>query len=331
MNKSNIFTQGLVKTAILEGGGMIRPILFNYPKELGVALMNPSVYNDNGVIRADIRCVNYIMHHTQSNEYCHWSGPLQYIHPETDVRLATQNFIIDIDDALLLPRKCYYVQMMNLHKPIWEFHGLEDARLFRWNDKLYICGVRRDTTTNGQGRMELCEVQFANDCYMEVSRDRMPAPNGDTTYCEKNWMPIIDQPYKFVRWTNPTEIVTYDPETKTISSESKQEVPGLMGVRGGTQVIPYKDYYIAIGHTVRLWKPMAGEKDSIYLSEFVVWDRDFNLIKITDPFQFTNINIEFTCGMCVIGDEIIISYAEMDNEAYLMKCNADWLINEILK
>ena len=36
-----------------------------------------------------------------------------------------------------------------------DFIGLEDGRLLKWNDKYYLTGVRRDTTTNGQGRMEL--------------------------------------------------------------------------------------------------------------------------------------------------------------------------------
>ena len=40
------------------------------------------------------------------------------------------------------------------------FVGLEDARVVRWNNQLYICGVRRDVYDNGQGRMELCEIDW---------------------------------------------------------------------------------------------------------------------------------------------------------------------------
>ena len=80
-----------------------------------------------------------------------------------------------------------------------------------------MTGVRRDTTTNGQGRMELSEIEIT-DSYVKDKRDRIPAPGENNTYCEKNWMPILDQPYRFVKWGNPVEIAEYNPETK----ETKQ-------------------------------------------------------------------------------------------------------------
>ena len=43
--------------------------------------------------------------------------------------------------------------------PIWKFIGLEDGRIVNWDDKYYAIGVRRDTTTNGQGRMEFSEFE----------------------------------------------------------------------------------------------------------------------------------------------------------------------------
>ena len=44
-------------------------------------------------------------------------------------------------------------------KPRWTFIGLEDARLQFWNNELYQTGVRRDTTRNGEGRMELSTIK----------------------------------------------------------------------------------------------------------------------------------------------------------------------------
>ena len=55
-------------------------------------------------------------------------------------------------------------------KPIWNFIGLEDARIVKWLDKYLICGVRRDTTTNGQGRMELSEIEIFDDKVNEIKR-----------------------------------------------------------------------------------------------------------------------------------------------------------------
>ncbi len=76
-------------------------------------------------------------------------------------------------------------------KELWEFVGLEDARIVRWNGKLYICGVRRDLDTIGTGRMELSEIEITESGVKELKQYRIPAPNGDSSYCEKNWMPIL--------------------------------------------------------------------------------------------------------------------------------------------
>ena len=54
-------------------------------------------------------------------------------------------------------------------KPLWDFVGLEDARLVKWDDKYYMCGVRRDTTTNGQGRMELSEIEIKHSSLFAVT------------------------------------------------------------------------------------------------------------------------------------------------------------------
>ena len=90
--------------------------------------------------------------------------------------------------------------LFDTYEPMWDFVGLEDARLFRWNDKLYMSGVRRDTTTNGQGRMELSELEVGVDYVKEISRVRIEAPNNPDSYCEKNWMPITDLPNHYVKW-----------------------------------------------------------------------------------------------------------------------------------
>ena len=58
--------------------------------------------------------------------------------------------------------------------------------------------------------MELSELDISPDRVKEVSRFRIPAPAPDTSYCEKNWMPIVDKPFHYVKWSNPTEVVRVD-------------------------------------------------------------------------------------------------------------------------
>jgi hypothetical protein len=209
--------------------------------------------------------------------------------------------------------------------PIWEFVGLEDARLFRWNDTLYLCGVRRDTTTNGQGRMELSEIEFDDTGAREVGRTRMPAPGDNKSYCEKNWMPVIDQPYHWVKWSNPTEVVHYDTETSTTTTAVLDEtkvVKGQPDFRGSSHVIPYGDYHLALIHEVNLFKPKVGNKDAAYYHRFLVWDQDWNLVKFTDAFSFMNADIEFCCGAAFYQGNLLLSFGYQDNAAFILKMPA---------
>ena len=70
-------------------------------------------------------------------------------------------------------------------EPLWEFVGLEDGRLVKWDGKYYLTGVRRDVDHIGTGRMELSEIDIQRDKVTEVKRSRIPAPPPDRSYCEK--------------------------------------------------------------------------------------------------------------------------------------------------
>lgn len=332
MASNYLFQNGLVYQSVKHGDGGLVPITFNWDLNKGISLMNPSIFNDGGQLRCNVRCINYILHQTEYNKYPHWAGPLQYIHPENDLKLATENFIIDLDDNLNIT-KIRYVDMRLNSEPKWDFTGLEDARLVRWNGDLYLCGVRRDTEETGIGRMELSKVELTNTEAIEVSRVRIPAPGKNDSYCEKNWMPILNYPFSYVKWTNPTELVEFNPLNLSSTSyyPDNGRVSFNLDFRGGSHVVNYKDYYIAFGHSVRLWKPLCGEKDSIYDHHIAIWDKNFNLLKITKPFKFINAKIEFACGLCIDNSGMmIVSFAETDNVPYLLRFNPEWLLNEIL-
>jgi hypothetical protein len=321
---STIKKHGLVKT-VIDRGGSIHPLIIPSEQTNGTGLMNPSIYVDGDVLRVVVRHVNYTLYHSENKKFQHRYGPLQYLHPENDRNLRTWNYLCTLNDDLTLDQ-IHRVDTSKLDvAPIWEFVGLEDARLFRWNDTLYLCGVRRDTTTNGQGRMELSEIEFDDTGAREVGRTRMPAPGDNKSYCEKNWMPVIDQPYHWVKWSNPTEVVHYDTETSTTTTAVLDEtkvVKGQPDFRGSSHVIPYGDYHLALIHEVNLFKPKVGNKDAAYYHRFLVWDQDWNLVKFTDAFSFMNADIEFCCGAAFYQGNLLLSFGYQDNAAFILKMPA---------
>lgn len=112
--------------------------------------MNPSVLAVDGRIIVNLRNVGYVLVHSENEQRfpSRW-GPLTYTHPENDRTLRTFNFYMELDSNYN-PARIDPVDTSKLDvPPLWEFIGLEDARLVRWDGRLYMSGVRRDTTTNG--------------------------------------------------------------------------------------------------------------------------------------------------------------------------------------
>lgn len=316
----------------LQNGGKIVPLVLNIDKIIGPSLMNPSIINFNDRIFVNLRNVNYVLYHAEHGVNEHTWGPLCYLHTEQHQVLATNNILCELDKDLNISGYSIIDTSFLDVKPLWEFIGLEDARLVVWSDKFYLSGVRRDTTTNGEGRMELSQIIVENQEAKEIDRQRIPAPPPNNSYCEKNWMPILDRPYEYVKWTNPTEVVRYDPDTKTTTTIFMGQYKPLntVDLRGGSQVIPYGDYYLAVVHEVNLFRSEAGHKNATYRHRFVLWDKGFNLLSVSPRFDFMGGEIEFCCGMAEYQDKLLLTFGFQDNAAYILSVNKS-IVNELLK
>jgi hypothetical protein len=304
----------------LESGGSLRPLLVPRSEIIGPSLSNPSLYVSKGEILVNLRNINYVLYHSENGIFEHSWGPLCYLHQENDQRLVTNNILCKLDGGFNIVEQNIIDTSFLDETPLWEFVGLEDGRLVEWGGKLYLSGVRRDTTTNGVGRMELSELVRKGGKAMEMSRLRIPAPPPDSSYCEKNWMPVLDKECTYVKWTNPTEVVEFNPKDgkcKTIfMGEHKPFNTG--DLRGGSQVIPLDGNYLALVHEVYLYKSEAGRKNADYKHRFVVWNRDFELLEVSEAFKFMGAKIEFCCGMAEYQDNLLITFGFQDNAAYLL-------------
>lgn len=315
------FLYSLSKRA-LECGGNIYPLIIPEEFTSGTGLMNPSIFvtSDNKIL-VNIRHVNYTFYHSEQKLYQHQYGPLTYVHPEHDMHLRTWNWYCELNDNFEIIRyNKIDTSSFDTYEPQWDFVGLEDARIFKWDDKLYISGVRRDTTTNGQGRMELSEIVVDKDSVKEVSRFRIPPPKDPNSYCEKNWMPIEDLPYHYVKWSNPTEVVKVNPNDQScVTTHLTESINLPRDIRGGSQVISWKDHYLAITHEVCLFNSEVGRKDAIYRHRLILWDKDWNIVKYSNDFSIMSGHVEFSIGMAKYYNDILITFGFQDNAAYLLK------------
>lgn len=312
-------TDCFVKNA-LNAGGIIRPLIISSSLTNGTGLFNPTILVDGNKILVNVRHCQYTLYHSELNKYEHQYGPLVYLNPENDISLTTTNYICHLNSNLEIINTSKVDTSKLDKKPLWEFVGLEDSRLIKWDNKYYLTGVRRDLDAIGTGRMELSEIEISANKILEVSRFRIPAPGKNDSYCEKNWMPIIDKPFHYVKWTNPTEVVKVNIEEETCKTIHLGDyTPMQKDLRGGSQVIPYKNGYLTLNHETNLYKSEAGRKNARYRHRFTYWDENWNVLKFSNPFSFLNAEIEFACGMANYKNDILITFGFQDNAAYILR------------
>lgn len=307
---------------VLLAGGALQPLTLDFNKTNGTGIFNPSVYYDTTLdkLYVNIRHCQVTLYHAEAGYFESYWGPLHYGHPENDLTLTTTNYFGELDPETLEYNYITKVDTSLLDvKPIWSFVGLEDCRIVKWNDRIYLSGVRRDTTTNGEGRIELSELQISNTSVKEIARNRLQPP-GNYSYCEKNWMPVVDNNWHYVKWSNPVEVVSAD-LTNNTTSQVHLGKPFYYNrdFRGGSQVIKLNDKYkFCCVHTVNLFKSEQGRKNATYRHCFLVWDENWNLVKHTPEFSFLGAQIEFCAGMTNYKDNFIISFGYQDNSSYLL-------------
>jgi hypothetical protein len=329
----------LVKT-IVNNGGEITPFYIDNSDSKGTGLCNASLLFSNGKLYSILRNVEYTLYCCEGEKkyQSRYEGPLSYYHKDDDLKLRTNNFFCELNPETLEITRSQLIDTSQFDKkPVWTFIGLEDARLVYWEGSYYACGVRRDTRTDGQGRMEISKLEIRDDSVKEVSRHRIQVPDYNS-YCEKNWMPIKDKPFHFVKWSNPTEVVKVNMNTNTADiiylSKVVHNLP--YDLRGGSQLIPWDDNtYLSIVHECNFVpKNFNNFKESDYFHRFIVWNQDYSIKYISENFNFMDTRVEFCIGLEEVGKNIIILFGYQDNSTYavkLTKNNLNNLIWNVLK
>ena len=310
--------------SVLAEGGTIKPLMISASDSGGLGLCNPSIFIDNGEPWVILRNVGYTLYHCENEQrFNSRYGPLSYLNPENDLHLRTTNFLCKLTPELGI-EKYWRIDTAKLDtEPKWQFVGLEDARLVRWDNHLYAIGVRRDTTPNGQGRMEFSELEVTDNSVKEIGRYRIEHPIDRNWYCEKNWMPVLDMPYHFIHYSNPAVLLKADLETQTSCRAQEpneaDKIEGLPFLRGGSQVIPWRGYYLCVVHDCDLFNNRIGEKDAKYRQRFVVYNRDWTIRKIGEQFSFMDARIEFCAGIAEYRGDLLLTFGFQDNCAFILR------------
>lgn len=151
--------------------------------------------------------------------------------------------------------------------------GFEDPRCMTWNNQVYLFTNRRSPQKFTLVQMHLGKINEN----MDYTKDSiMPSKMS----VEKNWQPIEDMPGVCIYSHNPFTLVNvFNGSFINVDSKIKPSV------NGSSQIVQFGENRLGICH--------IRNKSFEYLHYFVLYDKEMNVTKISEPFSFFGANVEF--------------------------------------
>jgi tetratricopeptide (TPR) repeat protein len=272
---------------------------------------SPSIINYNDKTIVNLRYVNYRIQ-TDGSYMMYDKGTLSRDH-----HVKTKNALVYLDDKFNFINDPVLLDETITDIPIYNtwIHGLEDLRLFQFQDKLYYTATTREYSYNGNNRIVFGEYDIENKKY---NNNKVLYPPTETD-CEKNWIPIINnQEVLFIYKWHPLEIGKLDEKNK-LNIIIKHDTPSFFKhYRGSSSVCEYNNQYWCITHGVKYTTPRR------YYHQFVVFDKTtLKPVNYSVPFYFNNFKIEYCNGMMIKGKEVTIIFSQNDMNPCIMKTDMD--------
>jgi mannosyltransferase OCH1-like enzyme/predicted GH43/DUF377 family glycosyl hydrolase len=248
---------------------------------------------------------------------------------------CNSRFIVDesfniISDEIFLQEN--YIEQMN-NTAI----GLEDIRIFKFNDEYYYTATYFD---NIRKIPSVCSGIYNtdNNSY-ELNKNIILPKMYDANkfrICEKNW--------SFINYNNelcvvykwfPLQIGKINYETKSMNIiEIKYNIPNYFKeARGSTNGTIKDNEMWFILHKSQSIEHNYKKKSTTYYNYqhfFAVFDLNMNLIRYSELFKFDDCKVEFCLGMIIKNDELILSYSALDTQSTIATYDINY-INDNLK
>ena len=317
---------GLVKWLIINGGDVYT---FGVNKEdtdrRFILQFNPGIALNDDRLIASVRTVDYSIWMAADKDIAVSCEDFKYM---SDDEIHSELYVCDTDkDNISLDN----FKLIDIKRPgnFTTYKGIEDCRLVVWDGELYASGTSRNGTDDWTTRIHLSHLKKdSSGNYYEDRFYIVPADEENKPSCEKNWMPVNDMPFTWIKWTNPTTVIRFDPQTRQVTTDIKplnSDIPN--NLRGSSNVITLGDYMYSIVHDVEI-DNTSTEFYKRYMSYFVKFDKDFNIVGCSEKFTFDNtFPIQFVCGMYYDGKDIYISYSTDDSSSYIVKTKPECIMS----
>lgn len=263
----------------------------------------------------------YINYYYKDNWDCDFFNNIRQIRnfniqSELNELFIPSNFnIINVDEANL-----------NVNNSAFSV-GLEDIRLYNDNDNIKFIASNINYISSGKNRMIIGDYDYENNICKNLKIINILW----NSECEKNWVPLpsyIDNNKLFIyKWFPYTIGIINSNNNFEIIFEKTYKDNIFNKFRGSTPFIKYDDNtFIGVVHY-----SVAGAPP-IYYHSLVLINSNTNLpLYYSDPFKFSEYQIEFCIGFTIINSEYLFWISQMDREPILIKINVNkiYINNEI--
>lgn len=256
--------------------------------------------------------------------------------PLHDNPIVTRNWFLRLDYNLDVTKTVEMIDRTGIPHSSYPVHGFEDCRLFKWRDEYWctstVCDF--DLDKPHEGPREIVAFKF-NLSAGDIVYAR-PIRGPWSVHAQKNWMPVVDNwaksddPLQIIYATmtngNQATVMTLN-DVDPLDLQMNIDNYGHGRLRGGGQVVCINDEeYLAIVHDVA-W---TGGNARIYTHRFVLFNNDFQVKKVSDPFHFKKLGIEFCAGLAYDGDkQLVASFGVDDREPYFGTFDLDEVLRAL--
>ena len=298
------------------GGSARKLFRFTDKRDKMWSAFNPSIaISPTGEIAMLVRSSNYLLGNYQS-----------YNSLTTGTDIQNRVWFAELDEELQIK------QMFEL-ECVGELsfkRGVEDGRLF-WRDGGWqMTGVILEKPHTPVARMGLFKIDTVAHHATLVEKYPGIADN----VVEKNWGVVAGE-------SVPEFDYVYSPNSIFKNGKIKKlKEPGqFKGIRGGTQLIPWEDGYLAVGHITRvvgkrifnhMTFSVQEPKLRDYTHVFIKYKKSGEIERISEEFIFNTGGVEFASGLIERDGKIIITYGHNDAEGWMASLDAK-TVHEMLQ
>jgi len=322
VKSDNVITSGEnITTSIVKNNVFFRNLSYSFKQLMGDRLIDfnsssATLIKQQDGFMMNVRSVNY--HLDNQGKSSHIKGD----------KTVTLNKLLFLDEETNIINSKNIITDITKHP----YCGVEDVRLFPFNNDTYFIGSSFNPKTNKIGIVS--DILNVGGHKFE---QRYITPSFKTTNkWEKNWVFFANSSGELnviYKWY-PLYICKIDYGTNKLELIKQNDtVPVLFTkFRGSTCGIEYENKIWFITHfvetTTKSTRNMCGKNR--YLHCFVVFDKDMNLLGYSAPFNFENYLVEYCIGMTVNKSKFVITYSTLDSTTKMAMFTSEYVNSLII-